>query len=360
MTSPRDVLLPVSPSPSLVAAVEFAVEAATRGDGPTTLHLVRAAPRGWGTDGESTREPLDRAARRARETAPESVRVTTAVLASDRYLASPSDHADAIADYGDDHGVELVILDPNHAIDATAPTLQPIEAALKSAGVRYRIAPEGDARGLREGELVRAAAIFAVGYAFYLLVGDPTSAFDRITGAATALAAAALLRNVAFETTPVPGRALRTVARGAIFVPYLLFEIAKANVQFAYVVLHPALPIDPRIDRIDAALGDGLSVTGLANSLTLTPGTLTVDAADSELLVHSLTPDTRADLLDGGRERAVRFVFRGRAGARIPGPLDRGDVDPVATPGSEDGTDPGQTATEGDAPSKPKGEGTDG
>lgn len=360
MAHPREILLPVSPSPSLVAAVEFAVDAGARANGLATLHLVHAAPRGWGGDGEHGRELLDRAAGRAREIAPESVAVTTAVLAPNRYLSDPTAHAEAIVDYADDHAVELVILDANHAIDATAPTLQSLEAALESAGIRCRIVPEGDARGLREGELVRAAAIFAVGYGFYLLVGDPTSAFDRITGAATALAAAALLRNVAFETTPDPGRALRTVGRGAIFVPYLLFEIAKANVQFAYVVLHPALPIDPRVDRIDAALGDGLSVTGLANSLTLTPGTLTVDAAGSELLVHSLTPNTRADLLDGGRERAVRFVFRGREATRIPGPLDRGDVDPVVTAGSVDGADSGPTATEGDAESNAKGGEDDG
>jgi len=105
----------------------------------------------------------------------------------------------------------------------------------------------------------------------------------------------------------------------------LLKEIAVANLQIAYVVLHPDLPIDPEVVELRAAVWGDTAVTTLANSITLTPGTLTVSVTDRAFAVHSLTPGSRADLFDGGLERAVRFVFYGREAASIPTPRERGD-----------------------------------
>jgi len=66
-------------------------------------------------------------------------------------------------------------------------------------------------------------------------------------------------------------------------------------------------------------------VTTLANSITLTPGTLTVSVTDRAFTIHSLTAGARADLFDGGLERAVRFVFYGRESMAIATPRERGD-----------------------------------
>ena len=58
-----------------------------------------------------------------------------------------------------------------------------------------------------------------------------------------------------------------------------LFEMAKANLQVAYLVLHPKMPIHPGIVRVKTGIQSELGRTFLANSITLTPGTLTVDLA---------------------------------------------------------------------------------
>jgi len=61
----------------------------------------------------------------------------------------------------------------------------------------------------------------------------------------------------------------------------------------------------------------------LANSITLTPGTLTIDVLDDTFHVHALVPGAREGLLGGALERGVRFVFYGRRAARIASPAER-------------------------------------
>jgi len=63
----------------------------------------------------------------------------------------------------------------------------------------------------------------------------------------------------------------------ACYVPLFLWECLKANIDVAYRVLHPALPIKPGIVKVKTTLKSDAGLTFLANSITLTPGTMTVD-----------------------------------------------------------------------------------
>lgn len=63
----------------------------------------------------------------------------------------------------------------------------------------------------------------------------------------------------------------------AYYIPLFLWECIKANIDVAYRVLHPQLPINPGIVKVKTRLKSDTALTFLANSITLTPGTLTVD-----------------------------------------------------------------------------------
>lgn len=63
----------------------------------------------------------------------------------------------------------------------------------------------------------------------------------------------------------------------AFYLPRFLWECFKANLDVAYRVLHPKLPINPGIVKVKTSLKSDTALTFLANSITLTPGTLTVD-----------------------------------------------------------------------------------
>jgi multicomponent Na+:H+ antiporter subunit E len=158
----------------------------------------------------------------------------------------------------------------------------------------------------RRAATVRAVATGAVAYAFYLALGDPTDPFDLATGAASAVVVAWVLSDVAFERAP-SRETLRAVVRAAVFLPLLLVAVVRANLSLAAVVLDPRLPIEPSLVRIPRPAG-AVGTALLANAITLTPGTLTVDVEDDHLLVHALTAETRAELIGWPVVRAAAFV----------------------------------------------------
>jgi multicomponent Na+:H+ antiporter subunit E len=163
--------------------------------------------------------------------------------------------------------------------------------------------------GATSRSVARFAGTAAVAFAFYLVLGDPTDPFDLVTGLASAVVVAAVLGGVAFERPPSRG----TVAAGlraVLFLPVLLVAVVRANLSLAVVLLRPSLPIDPAVVRIPAPEG-AFARALLANSITLTPGTLTLDVDGDELVVHTLTAASREELLEGSLARSVAFVTGG-------------------------------------------------
>ncbi len=75
------------------------------------------------------------------------------------------------------------------------------------------------------------------------------------------------------------------------YLPVYWWECAKANVDVAYRVLHPRLPIRPALVRVQTGLRSDLALTVLANSISLTPGTISVDVnADTGIIyVHCMS-----------------------------------------------------------------------
>ena len=72
-----------------------------------------------------------------------------------------------------------------------------------------------------------------------------------------------------------------------VYVPVFFYYMIKANFDVVYRALHPKMPIKPGIVKIKTALKTESGITALANSITLTPGTLTVDLTDDGFLyVH--------------------------------------------------------------------------
>jgi len=90
----------------------------------------------------------------------------------------------------------------------------------------------------------------------------------------------------------------------AYYVPRFLWECFKANIDVAYRVLHPGLPIKPGIVKVKTALKSDTGLTFLANSITLTPGTLSVDIDREKgvLYIHWI------DVKDKDTEKATEII----------------------------------------------------
>jgi len=337
-TAAHRILVPVGDSVTLRDTVSYVVEQATTSetDRPVEVHFVVAArtqainpdaPEELGT----AHEQLERVRVWAEESAaewPGEFTVVTDVVGTDRYLFGPGDYADALLDYATAAGVDRIVVDPEYDPGGTAPMLRPITVELARGDAAVETAPvERPTEGTvlaRAASLSKYLSVFVVSYLFYLSL-SAWKPLDFLTGFITASIVSLVLAPVVANRSSPVGLTLRRLGRLVIYVPYLVKEIAVANLQIAYVVLHPDMPIDPKVVEFRPAVwGDG-AVTTLANSITLTPGTLTVKVSERSFDIHSLTAGSRDDLFAGGLERAVRFVFYGRAAARIPTPQERGD-----------------------------------
>lgn len=86
---------------------------------------------------------------------------------------------------------------------------------------------------------------------------------------------------------------------------WLFKEIVLANIDVTKRILAPNLPINPQLFRVKATQHNELGKVIFANSITLTPGTVTVDIDGDEFLVHALSDATKDDLETGEMDRRV-------------------------------------------------------
>tara|TARA_B100000959_G_scaffold108551_2_gene114399 strand:+ start:10357 stop:10854 length:498 start_codon:yes stop_codon:yes gene_type:complete len=85
------------------------------------------------------------------------------------------------------------------------------------------------------------------------------------------------------------GVPLQLGGRFWVYFPWLMKEIFIANVNVARVILNPKLPISPVVTHFRASQESDLGKTIYANSITLTPGTITTSIQGQDLEIHALT-----------------------------------------------------------------------
>jgi len=93
-----------------------------------------------------------------------------------------------------------------------------------------------------------------------------------------------------------------------LYLPWLLKEVILSNISVAKVILNTRLPIHPRILRVHASQKTQVGQVIYANSITLTPGTVTLDVRAGSFLVHALTTDSAEGLLTGEMDRRVTHL----------------------------------------------------
>ena len=96
------------------------------------------------------------------------------------------------------------------------------------------------------------------------------------------------------------------------YIPWLIYQIFLANLRVMYLVFHPRMRelINPKIIRFNSELKSGYARTTFANSITLTPGTITVNVtALGRFSVHCID-DKSAQSLPGEMEERILKVFR--------------------------------------------------
>lgn len=123
------------------------------------------------------------------------------------------------------------------------------------------------------------------------------------TGVITALVIAAFLRGRKDDTRFRPGAFL-------LYVPWLVWQVLLSNLRVARMVLSPRMPIRPVFISQAPGVSGVRALTTLGTSVTLTPGTLTIDVGEDEIFVHALDARSASDTRDGVVASQVVRVFR--------------------------------------------------
>ncbi len=147
----------------------------------------------------------------------------------------------------------------------------------------------------------------------WVLLTWSLSAADLIAGALLAAIASFLFSDLLPEEWMYLFNP-RRLFWGLVYLPVFFWHVIKSNLDVAYRVFHPEMPIRPGIVKVRTNLKNDLAKTFLANSITLTPGTLTVDCVDNYLYVHwiyivSDDPDEDTRLIVEKFERYLRKIF---------------------------------------------------
>ncbi|HHV15887.1 MAG TPA: Na+/H+ antiporter subunit E [Gelria sp.] len=108
------------------------------------------------------------------------------------------------------------------------------------------------------------------------------------------------------------GLTVRRYLSLAKFVPWLLWQIILANLHVVYLTLNPKDLIEPIVIRFNPNLQTEMGVVILANSITLTPGTVTIMANKDEFIVHAITHRDAESLLQGEMQARVRDIEQGK------------------------------------------------
>ncbi|MBM3779012.1 MAG: protein MnhE [Acidimicrobiia bacterium] len=158
-----------------------------------------------------------------------------------------------------------------------------------------------------------AAALFA----FWVLLSGKLDAAHLTAGVVSA-AVIAVAASRLWALPPTIGSEDLRPFRGLHWGPalaypfWLAWEVLLSSVAVARLVLHPRMPIAPELVRIRPRLPHLLARLTLANSITLTPGTVTLDVSGSEFLVHALTPASAGSLKTGSIQRRIAGLFQAR------------------------------------------------
>lgn len=94
-----------------------------------------------------------------------------------------------------------------------------------------------------------------------------------------------------------------------VYIPVFFYYVIVANIDVAYRVLHPKMPINPGIVKIKTNLKTDSGITALANSITLTPGTLTIDLTDDGFLYIHWINVKSTDIEEATKRIGQRFEY---------------------------------------------------
>ena len=146
-------------------------------------------------------------------------------------------------------------------------------------------------------------SLFVALYLFWLLLSGLFTPFLLSAGAGCAVAVVWFARRM--DVVDREGHPIHLGPRVMLYWGWLLKEIVKSAWDVSKIIVNPKLPISPTLVRFNPSQRTDVGLVIHANSITLTPGTITVQASANEFLVHGLTRSGAAATIESEMDRRV-------------------------------------------------------
>ena len=150
--------------------------------------------------------------------------------------------------------------------------------------------------------MYRLSAIVVL-FVFWLLLSGFFESFLLAAGLGSAVAVVWLAHRM--EMIDREGHPIHLWWRALAYWPWLFKEIVKSAWDVTRIILSPRLPISPELVRVKTSQKTTVGVVTYANSITLTPGTISVEVLPDEIVVHALTHAGAQGVLEGEMDRRV-------------------------------------------------------
>ncbi len=138
--------------------------------------------------------------------------------------------------------------------------------------------------------------------AFWLLLSGVFTPFLLAAGLGSALLVV-WFTDRRMKVLDLEGHPVHLTRNALTYWPWLLWEIVKSGWDVSKRILHPRLPISPCLVRVATSQKTDVGRVIYANSITLTPGTISLELSDGEILVHALTREGADGLATGDMDR---------------------------------------------------------
>lgn len=156
---------------------------------------------------------------------------------------------------------------------------------------------------------MRKVATFIILFVFWMVMAGKFDLFHAALGVISCLLVTRLSSDLLFKESR-KGRG-KEIFRFIVYIPWLIYQIILANLHVVRLALSPNMYdlIDPHLMRFKVNLKSDIAKVTFANSITLTPGTITADIVGDEFVVHALSQAVDDDLMTGEMERRVAHIF---------------------------------------------------
>jgi len=153
---------------------------------------------------------------------------------------------------------------------------------------------------------------FIILFVFWIFLSGQFDIFHLSLGVISCVLVSRISGNLLFSEKRIRSAYPWEVLRFLTYLPWLLYQIVLSNIHVAYLVLHPKMLtlIDPHIIRFKVKLKTDIGLTTFANSITLTPGTITVLIHEGSFYVHAINQKVADDLLTGEMEDRVTQIYK--------------------------------------------------